>query len=151
MRSCMFLSAGTLRDQADLRLFPVVAGAWLIGVFGLLALLLAAVGLYGVVAYSVSRRVQEIGIRKALGAPPLALLWAVVGRGMALVAVGGVIGAVLAAAGARALSSALFVPALDPPSFALAIGVLGCVALLANIVPARRAARVDPAIALRQE
>jgi predicted permease len=147
----VFLHTGTLRGAADTRLFPVRAGALLIGVFGVLALLVAAVGLYGVIAYSVSRRVREIGIRKALGAPSGALVQMVLGQGMTLVGIGGVIGAVLAALGARVLSSALFVPPFDAVSFALAFAVLAVVALMANVVPARRAARVDPVVALRQE
>jgi ABC-type antimicrobial peptide transport system permease subunit len=138
-----------MRDLADVRLFPVHAGAWLIGAFGVLALLVAAVGLYGVIAYSVSRRVKEIGIRKSLGARPAQLVRMVLGEGMLLVAVGGVIGAGLAAAAARVLSSALFVGPFDTVSFALAFFVLALVALLANALPARRAARVDPMVALR--
>ena len=147
----VFLKTGTLRESADVRLFPVKAGAWLIGAFGLLALAVAAVGLYGVIAYSVSRRVREIGIRKALGAQSGALVRMVLGEGMALVAVGGAIGAALAAAGARVLSSVLFVAPFDAISFAVAFAVLAAVALVANVVPAGRAARVDPSIALRQE
>jgi predicted permease len=145
----VFLDKGTLRDLADVRLFPVHAGAWLIGAFGVLALLVAAVGLYGVIAYSVSRRVKEIGIRKSLGARPTQLVRMVLGEGMLLVAVGGVIGAALAAAVARVLSTALFVGPFDMVSFALAFAVLALVALLANALPARRAARVDPMVALR--
>ena len=145
----VFLDKGTARDLADVRLFPVRAGAWLIGAFGALALVVAAVGLYGVIGYSVSRRVREIGIRKALGARPGQLLGMVLGEGMVLVAIGGVIGAVLAGAVARVLSSVLFVAPLDAVSFGLAFGVLAFVALLANLVPARRAARVDPMVALR--
>ena len=147
----VFLKTGTLRESADVRLFPVKAGAWLIGAFGLLALIVAAVGLYGVIAYSVSRRVREIGIRKALGAQQGALVGMVLGEGMALVAVGGAIGAVLAARGAQVLSSVLFVPAFDAISFGIALGVLAAVAFVANAVPARRAARIDPVVALRQE
>jgi ABC-type antimicrobial peptide transport system permease subunit len=147
----VFLKTETLRESADVRIFPVKAGAWLIGAFGLLALVVAAVGLYGVIAYSVSRRVREIGIRKALGAQSSALVRMVLGEGMVLVAVGGVIGAVLAALGARVLSSALFVQPFDAISFAMAFAVLAAVALAANVVPARRAARVDPVIALRQD
>ena len=145
----VFLDRGTMRDLADVRLFAVRAGAWLIGAFGALALAVAAVGLYGVIGYSVSRRVREIGIRKALGARPGQLLGMVLGEGMVLVAIGGVIGAVLAGATARVLSSVLFVGPFDAVSFALAFGVLAFVALLANAVPALRAARVDPMVALR--
>ena len=72
-------------------------------------------------------------------------------EGMLLVAVGGVVGSALAAAGARALSSVLYVGPFDAASFAMALGVLGTVALVANAVPARRAARIDPMVALRQE
>lgn len=145
----VFLDKGTQRDLADVRLFPVRAGAWLIGAFGALALVVAAVGLYGVIGYSVSRRVREIGIRKALGARPGQLVSMVLGEGMVLVVIGGLIGVVLAAAVARVLSSVLFVGAFDPVSFAVAFGVLALVAMLANAVPARRAARVDPMVALR--
>lgn len=94
---------------------------------------------------------REIGIRKALGAQSGALVRMVLGEGMALVAVGGAIGAALAAAGARVLSSVLFVAPFDAISFAVAFAVLAAVALVANVVPAGRAARVDPSIALRQE
>jgi predicted permease len=145
----VFLDRGTARGLADIRLFPVRAGAWLIGAFGALALIVAAVGLYGVIGYSVSRRVREIGIRKAIGAQPGQLVGMVLREGMFLVALGGVIGAAFAAATARLLSSVLFVAPFDAVSFALAFGVLAFVALLANAMPARRAARVDPMVALR--
>lgn len=149
--SIVFLDVGTLRGAANVRLFPVRAGAWLIGAFGLLALAVAAVGLYGVIGYSVSRRVREIGIRKALGAQPGALVRMVLGEGMLLVGVGGLVGAALAGLAAQALSSVLFVPPFDVASFGIAFGVLAVVALTANWVPARRAAGVDPIVALRQE
>lgn len=145
----VFLETGPYRRQADLRLFPVVAGAWLIGSFGALALVLAAVGLYGVIGYSVSRRVREIGIRKALGAETGNVVGMVLRQGMTLVVVGGVVGAVLAALAGRVLSSALFVGALDPVSFLGAFLVLAAVAALANWIPARRAAKVDPMGVLR--
>ena len=147
----VFLDTGTLRGLADVRLFPVRAGAWLIGAFGVLALVVAAVGLYGVIAYSVSRRVREIGIRKALGARPTQLVVMLLREGMLLAGVGAVIGAGLAALAARALSSVLYVGAFDIASFAIALGVLSVVALAAHAIPARRAARVDAMIALRSE
>ncbi len=147
----VFLGTGTARGLADVRLFPIRAGAWLIGIFGILALVIASVGLYGVVNYSVSRRSREIGIRKALGAASGMVVGMVLREGMALVAVGAVIGVLLAAASARFLSSVLFVGPLDLVSFALACGILAAVAALANFVPARRASRVDPMVAVRAE
>lgn len=145
----VFMDKGTLRDLADVRLFPVRAGAWLIGACGLLAMLVAAMGLYGVIAYSVNRRVRELGIRAALGAHPSAIVGMVIREGMLLVAVGAVLGAALAYAAARVLSGVLFVPPFDPVSFVVATGVLTLSALLANLLPAWRAARVDPMVALR--
>jgi predicted permease len=147
----VFIDTGTLRQLAEVRLFPVRAAAWLIGAFGLLALVLAAVGLYGVVSYSVSRRVREMGIRKALGAETRGVVALVLRQGMLLVGVGGVAGALLALVGARALSAALLVEPYDPVSFAAAFLVLAAVGALANWVPARRAAAVDPMVALRSQ
>jgi putative ABC transport system permease protein len=97
----------------------------------------------------VSRRIREIGIRKALGAETATVLAMILRRGMVLVAVGGVLGAILAGAGARLLSGVLFVGAFDPVSFGIAFLVLASVSALANWLPARRAARVDPMVALR--
>jgi predicted permease len=145
----VFLDRGTLRGLADVRLFAVRAGAWLIGAFGVLALLVASVGLYGVIGYSVSRRVREIGIRKALGARSSQLVGMVLSEGMVLVAIGGVAGAVMAALVARVLSSVLFVDPFDVVSFVMAFTVLAVVALIANALPARRAARIDPMVAFR--
>ena len=145
----VFLDRGTLRGLADVRLFAVRAGEWLIGAFGALALLVASVGLYGVIGYSVSRRVREIGIRKALGARSGQLVGMVLSEGMALVGIGGVVGALMAALVARLLSSVLFVDPFDIVSFVTAFVVLAAVALVANAVPARRAARIDPMVAFR--
>lgn len=147
----VFLDTGTARELADVRLFPIKAGAWLIGIFGALALVIASVGLYGVVNYSVSRRSREIGIRKALGAESGTVVGMVLREGMAVVAVGALIGVTLAAASARLLSSVLFVGTFDLISFGLALGVLTAVAALANWVPAHRASRVDPMAVLKQE
>ncbi len=145
----VFFDRGTLRDLADVRLFPVRAGAWLIGAFGLLALAVAAIGLYGVIGYSVSRRIPEIGVRKALGADPRRLVLMVLREGMTLVLIGGALGAALSAAAAQALSSVLFVGSLDLLSFGAAFLVLAIVALVANALPAARAARVDAMVAMR--
>jgi ABC-type antimicrobial peptide transport system permease subunit len=145
------MDTGTLRDLADIRLFPVLAGAWLIGTFGLLALAVAAIGLYGVIGYSVSRRVREIGIRKALGAESGTVVGMVMKEGMVLVLIGGAVGAGLAALAGQALSNALFVGPFDVPSFSMAFLVLASVAALANAIPAWRASRVDAMVALRHD
>jgi hypothetical protein len=147
----VFLDTGSFQELADVRLFPIRAGAWLIGVFGGLALLLAAVGLYGVIGYAVSRRTREMGIRKALGAEGNSLVAMVLKKGMLLVLVGFLVGGVLAALAAQVLSSVLFVSPFDVPSFGLTLMILGIIAVVANSVPAHRASRVDPAIALRSE
>jgi predicted permease len=147
----VFLETGAMRGLGDVRLFPIRAGAWLFGAFGLLALVLAAVGLYGVVGYAVSRRVREIGVRKALGAESGEIVGLVLRRGMLLVAVGGLVGAGLSALGARVLSGVLFVGSFDLISFSVALLVLASVAGLANWLPAWRAARVDPMRVLRAE
>jgi putative ABC transport system permease protein len=121
-------------------------------VFGGLALALAAVGLYGVVSYSVTQRRREIGIRAALGAGPRRLVAMVLRQGGGLAAAGSVLGLALAVVTTRAIGSVLYeVEPLDTASFALAVAVLSGAALLASWLPARRAARVDPMIALRSE
>jgi len=147
----VFLETGTLQGQADVRLFPVLAGAWLMGVFGLLALVLASVGLYGVIGYAVSRRIREIGIRKALGAETASVVTMILRRAMVMVGMGFLVGAVLAALAARVLSSVLYVGALDLPSFGVALLTVAGVAALANFIPAFRASRVDPVVALKAE
>jgi hypothetical protein len=147
----VFLETGSLQHLADVRLFPIRAGAVLIGVFGALALLLAAIGLYGVISYSVSQRVREIGVRQALGAKSGQVVRMVLREGLLLAGAGVVVGAGLATLGAQALSGVLFVSPFDPVSFAVAGGVLVGVAALANWVPARRAARVSPMVAVRAE
>ena len=120
--------------------------------FAALAVLLAAIGLYGVVAYSVSQRTREIGIRVALGAPRGSVLRLLASRGARLAVIGLVIGALGAAAVGRLLTSMLYgVSAFDLMAFAAAAAVLLAIAGIANIVPALAALRVDPVKALRSE
>jgi putative ABC transport system permease protein len=124
----------------------------LLGAFALCALVLAAIGIYGVMAYVVGQRTHEIGVRMALGARGDQVLREVVERGMRPAMVGLVAGIVGALALTGVLSKLLYgVSATDPLTFVGVALVLAAVALLANLVPARRAARVDPAIALRSE
>lgn len=124
----------------------------LFALLGSLALALAAVGVYGVVAYSVSQRTHEIGVRMAIGAKPADVVRMILGEGGRLSAAGVVIGTAMAIAVARLIRGLLFeVSATDPLTLAgVAIGLLG-VALVASYIPARRATRVDPMIALRGE
>jgi ABC-type antimicrobial peptide transport system permease subunit len=126
--------------------------ATLSGVFGLLALLLASIGLYGVMAYSVARRSNEVGIRMALGADRRRVVGAVVRETMTLVGAGLVVGLAAAWGTTRLIASTLFgLTAMDPPTLVFAVLVMIAVALIAGYVPARRAAAVDPVVALRAE
>ena len=120
--------------------------------FALVALVLAAVGLYGVLAGSVAERIREIGVRAALGATRGSIVSLIVRQGMKLTVLGVAIGLIGAAAASRAIAAMLFgVSRLDPLTYTAVIGLLGCVSLFACGVPAWRAARVDPATTLRAE
>jgi putative ABC transport system permease protein len=124
----------------------------LLELFGAVALLMTAIGVYGVISYSVAERTREIGIRAALGAAPGDIVRLIVGGGLAVVSAGLAVGIVGAIAATRFLESSLFeVSATDPATFGAVAGVLLLVAIVAQAVPIARAMRVDPSIALRQE
>ncbi|MGH9790645.1 MAG: FtsX-like permease family protein, partial [Candidatus Acidiferrales bacterium] len=139
-------------DQSDETLRVERLFARLLSFFGALALLLAAVGIYGVIDYTVRQRTQELGIRMALGAQRTDVLRLVVGKGMVLVLMGVVLGIGVALGATHLLSSLLFgVTATDPLTFGGIALALGAVAVLACYLPARRAARTSPLVALRYE
>jgi predicted permease len=140
----------TMEQVRSAVLGPQQLNLSLTGAFGLLALILAAVGLYGVTSYSVAQRTQEIGIRVALGARQSAVLQLVIGEGVRLALVGLAVGTAAALALTRFMSSLLYgVSPRDPFTFLGVALVLAGVALLASYLPARRATRVDPIVALR--
>jgi len=151
-----FVENQTMQSEVSTTLFPVKASAWLVSAVGLVAMLLAAVGLYGVVAYSVARRTREIGIRIALGADAGSVVGLVMRQGLVVCGVGlaggGLLAAVLALVARQQLTSLLYgTGLLDAVSWVGAAATLLVVSALANLVPAWRAARVDPSVALRIE
>jgi len=126
--------------------------AWLLGIFGAIGLLLGALGIYGLLAFAVTQRRQEIGVRVALGAPARSVLRLVVGQGMLLAAAGVIIGTVGARLLTRQMQAVLFdIAPSDPSTFVQVIAVLLATALLASWLPARRALGIDPVTALRYE
>jgi ABC-type antimicrobial peptide transport system permease subunit len=125
---------------------------WLLVMFGGLAMLIAALGLYGLLAQTVSARGREIGIRMALGATGKSVMATMMSRGMALTAAGLATGAVVAWSATRAMAALLYgVSAADPLTFGAVLGLLAAVALAACAIPAVRAARVDPMLVLRDQ
>jgi predicted permease len=144
--------ARTLEERMDLPLLPARITASLLGSFGVLALVLAGIGIYGVMAYSVSRRTREIAIRAALGAQRTDILKLVMGQGIVLTLIGIVIGLVVAFALTGLMKSLLFgVSASDPLTFTLIVLLLSVVSMLACYIPARRALKIDPGVALKYE
>ena len=142
----------TIQQIIDQGLWAPEMGAALLALFGGLGLVLAAVGVYGVLAYSVTQQTREIGIRMAMGAERSHVLGLIVGQGLKLTAAGLVLGVLVALALTRQLSSLLFgVSAYDPWAYGSVVLILVFVALLACYIPARRATRVDPLVALRYE
>jgi hypothetical protein len=142
----------TLRDHMRAATFQTRVLAILVGVMGAVGLLLAIVGLYGVVAYLVSRRAQEFGVRLALGARPADILRSVLKQGLAMALAGAAVGVVGALVAGRALAGVFYgVSSADPITLAASALVLLVVALVASYVPARRASRVDAVTVLKSE
>ena len=143
---------GTLRQQVDESIFEQRMLAALGAFFGTLALVLAAIGLYGVVAYGTARRTGEIGLRIALGAPRAQVVWMILRDSLLLVGLGLAIGLPAALAGARAVESVLFgIRPADPFTFATTAALLAAIGSAAAFLPARRASRLDPSQVLRNE
>jgi predicted permease len=150
--SMAIYDAQTLTDHLALPLFPARVAAGFLGAFGLLAVVLAATGVYGMMAYAVSRRTREIGIRMALGASASQVLGVVMGRSGMLLGIGAVAGIGIALAAGKFFALVLYgISDKDPLTYVVAIGAMMLVALAACWLPARRAIRVDPSTALRTE
>jgi putative ABC transport system permease protein len=148
----MILQTRTMERHLAMMLLPARLGALTFSTFAALALALAAIGVYGIVAYALRTRMREIGIRLSLGAQPAAAVRLLVRSGLRLVLAGVLIGLVLSAAAARLVSGFLFgVPSYDPVTFAAAPTALVLAGALAAYLPARRASTVDPVVALRAE
>ncbi len=144
--------AKTMKQHLGIMLLPARLSAVILSAFSVLALALAAIGLYGIVSYAVSRRTREVGIMMSLGADHATVIRMLMSSGLKLVAIGGVIGLVMAFAAAKLVSGLLFnVSSFDLTTFLSVPLVLGAAAMLAAYIPARRASRVDPASALRAE
>jgi putative ABC transport system permease protein len=151
-RSLPLYNLGTMQGRVMDSLAQSRFSTMLLTVFGAIALILAAIGVYGVISYGVAQRTQEIGIRMALGAQHGDVLAMVVRHGAALAGVGLAVGFAAALALSGLLESLLYqVSPTDPPTFAVGLVVLSVVAVLAAALPARRAARTDPMIALRTD
>jgi predicted permease len=148
----VFIGSNTMASNLELSLLPQRTGALLALGFGGVGTLLAAIGLYGVIAFSVARRTREIGVRVAIGAATSDVLGLVLRQGLTLALIGTAVGVILAAVIARLLSGLLYqVGPFDVLAWMAALAVLFAAAVAANLVPARRAIRVDPVTALRTE
>jgi putative ABC transport system permease protein len=145
----------TISPRSEIYRTPLIRErllATMAGVFGALALLLAAIGLYGLMSYDVARRTREIGVRMALGAARREVLGMVLRESLAIVVAGALIGSAVAWMAARLMGSLLFgLKPQDPPTVLISVAVLLSAALAAALLPALRAARIDPITALREE
>ncbi|HVL68362.1 MAG TPA: ABC transporter permease [Vicinamibacterales bacterium] len=150
--NAVFLDEQTMAAQVDMALLPARLAAQTASLVGVVATVLAAVGLYGVLAYAVARRTREIGIRMALGAAPGGVVAMVMRQGLTVTLAGVAVGTLLAYLAARALAAGLYgVTAEDPAAWLTATAALIASATLANYLPARRASLVDPSVALRSD
>jgi putative ABC transport system permease protein len=151
-KNLAFTNGQTVQQILGQGLWAARMGAALLGLFGALALILASIGIYGVLAYSVAQRTSEIGLRMALGAQPRQVLGLVLKQGMLLALIGAGVGVLVALPVARMAAGLLYgVSATDPLTYAGITLLLMGVALLACYLPARRATRIDPLVALRVE
>ena len=141
----------TMNGRLGVAFLPARLAATVLGVFGLLGLVLASLGVYGVMSHAVSQRNREIGIRLAVGAASSVVVRLLMKEGMTLVGIGIGVGIAGALAGSQLLRGVLYGSGLDPITFALVPLVLGLVAVIAIWIPARRAASVNPVVVLRQE
>jgi putative ABC transport system permease protein len=142
----------TMEQVVDTSVAAPRSMAWLLSMFALSALMLAAIGVFGVMSHAVSQRTREIGVRMAIGASPHRVLVGILGEGLTQVGFGLVLGALLSWLTARLLGGLLFgVSALSVTPYLIVVGLLGTVSLVACLVPARRAMRIDPAVALRSD
>jgi predicted permease len=148
----LLLQAESIRTTIRDSLWAQRASATLLAIFGLLALLLSAIGLYGVISYSVNQRVREIGLRMALGATTIQVEWMILTEGIQMVTIGVLSGLAIALGASRLVSGMLIVVSpRDVLTFVLVPAILMLVAVLACWVPAHRATRIDPVTALRDE
>lgn len=142
----------TMEDHLKIALVPARAGIAILGSFGILALTLAAVGLYAILAFLVAHQTFEIGLRRALGATAVNILGSIVGRGLALASLGVALGLILSVGVSRLTTSLLYgIDPTDPAVYGLALLVLTATSIVASLVPARRALGIEPVIALRHD
>ncbi len=152
MDRSLLVEVATMQENISLAFLPARIAAGLLGMFGLLGVIIASTGIYGIISYAASQRTNEIGIRMALGARPLDVFRLVIGQGMELTLIGVIVGVGASFALTRLLSTLLVgVSTADPVTFVGITLVISTVGLLACYLPARRAMKVDPLKALRYE